>query len=236
MKLQKRIIIFEIIILILSMFLVFVLDKETKTHDICMSLFSASLFALIFSVITYLYEKNILLNKIYSNFSEIYYSLYTIYLKLGNFLEKKKISDSEFSLNYKLAMQISAILINLKNDEFTSFFDFNLHNQIRKINDFSIKLYNLKNIIGTRNIDILQFEIVTKENMQNNQPNINQELQKNRENLLIAIGRLHEYSCSLKIELDEIMTEIDSICKFNYKWNDKKLYFEKEVEAIKNDL
>lgn len=236
MKLQKRIIIFEIIILILFMFLVFVLDKETKTYDICMSLFSASLFALIFSVITYLYEKNILLNKIYSNFSEIYYSLYTIYLKLGNFLEKKKISDSEFSLNYKLAMQISAILINLKNDEFTSFFDFNLHNQIRKINDFSIKLYNLKNIIGTRNIEILQFENAIKENTQNNQPNISQELQKNRENLLIAIGRLHEYSCSLKIELDEIMTKLDNIYRFNNRWNDKKQFFEKDLEAKKNDL
>lgn len=236
MKLQKRIIIFEIIILILFMFLVFVLDKETKTYDICMSLFSASLFALIFSVITYLYEKNILLNKIYSNFSEIYYSLYTIYLKLGNFLEKKKISDSEFSLNYKLVMQISEKLINLKNDEFTSFFDFNLHNQIRKINDFSIKLYNLKNIIGTRCIEILQFENAIKENTQNNQPNINQELQKNRENLLIAIGRLHEYSCSLKIELDEIMTKLDNIYRFNNRWNDKKQFFEKDLEVIKNDL
>ncbi len=238
MKLQKNIIIWELIILIFFLFFVLTLNKDTKIYDICMSLFSADLFALIFSVITYQYEKKTLLNKIYSNFSEMYYALHTIYLKLGKFLEEKDVSNTKFSLNYKLVVQISEAMSYLKNEEFTSFFDFKLHNQIKKLNNFSIKLYNLKNIIETRNTNILQFEIAVKDNMQSNQPNINnnQELFKCREDLLISLGRLHEYSCSLKIELDEIMTELDSICKFNNKWNDKKQYFEKDLEVRKNDL
>lgn len=238
MKLQKNIIICEIIILIFFLFFVLILNKDTKIYDICMSLFSADLFALIFSVITYQYEKKTLLNKVYSNFSEIYYALHTIYLKLGKFLEEKDVSNTKFSLNYKLVMQISEAMLNLRNDEFTSFWDYKLHNKIKKINNFSSKLYNLKNIIEARNIDILQFEIAVKENILNNQPNMNnnQDLFKFREDLLIAIGRLHEYSCSLKIELDEIMTEFYNICNFSNKWNDKKQYFEKDVEARKNDL
>ena len=113
-----------------------------------------------------------------------------------------------------------------------------MHNEIKKLNNFSSKLYNLKNIIEARNIDILQFEIAVKENILNHQPNMNnnQDLFKFREDLLIAIGRLHEYSCSLKIELNEIMMGLDSICKFNNRWNDKKFYFEKDMEVRKNDL
>lgn len=238
MKLQKNIIIWSIILMLLSISGIIFLDFQMKVYDVSNGIFTGVILTLATTIILYNYEKNKLINKIYSNFSEIYYALYTIYIKLGKFLEEKDLSDAKFSLNYKLAMQISDTMANLRNDEFTSFWDCKLRNQIKKLNNFSSKLYNLKNIIEARNIDILQFEIAVKENILNNQHNMNnnQDLFKFRENLLIAIGRLHEYSCSLKIELDEIMTEFYNICNFSNKWNDKKQYFEKEVEARKNDL
>jgi len=238
MKLQKNIIIWSLIIMLLSISGIFFFDTNIKFYDICVGVFTGVILTLTTTIILYNYEKNKLINKIYSNFSEIYYVLCTIYLKLGKFLEVKDLSDTKFSLNYKLAMQISDTMANLRNDEFTSFWDCKLHNQIKKLNNFSSKLYNLKNIIEVRNIDILQFEIAVKENILNNQPNMNnnQDLFKFREDLLIAIGRIHEYSCSLKIELNEIMIGLDSICKFNNRWNDKKSYFEKDMEARKNDL
>lgn len=231
MKLQKNIIIWSLIIMLLSISGIFFFNKNMKLYDICVGIFTGTILTVLTAIILYNYEKKKLLDKIYSNFSEIYYALCTIHLKLGKFLENKNISDAEFSSNYKLVVQISETMSNLKNDEFTSFWDYKLHNEIKKLNNFSSKLYNLKNIIGAQNIDILQFEVAVKEKTLNNQ-----DLFKFREDLLIATGRLHEYSCSLKIELDEIMIKLDSICKFNNRWNDKKTYFEKDLEARKNDL
>ena len=231
MKLQKNIIIWSLIIMLLSISGIFFFNKNMILYDICVGIFTGTILTVLTAIILYNYEKKKLLDKIYSNFSEIYYALCTIHLKLGKFLENKNISDAEFSSNYKLVVQISETMSNLKNDKFTSFWDYKLHNEIKKLNNFSSKLYNLKNIIGARNIDILQFEIAVKEKTLNNQ-----DLFKFREDLLIAIGRLHEYSCSLKIELDEIMTDFCNICKFSNKWQDKKNDFEKEAEAKKDDL
>ena len=238
MKLQKNIIILSLILMFLSTLGVFFLDTKMRLYDISVGIFTGVVLTFLTTIILYNYEKKKLLNRIYSNFSEIYFVLCFICQKLNKFLDKKDITDSEFSLNYKLATEISGTLRDLVNVEYTSFFDFKLNNQMKNFIKYTAKLYNLKNIIETRNVDILNFEIAVKENILSGQLNDkkNQLLIVYREELLIAIGRLHEYSCSLKIELDEIMTDFCNICKFSNKWQDKKNDFEKEVEAKKNDL
>lgn len=232
MLLQKNMIICSLILMILSILGIIFLDSDSKLFNISVGLFTGTVLTMLTSVILYNFEKKKLLNKTNAYFSEIYYILETIYFKLGKFLEEKNITDMNFSLNYKLAMQISEKMKYLKKEVFTSFLDFKTHKLIKKLNSFMDKLYNLENIIAMRNINILQFEIALK------QPNLNdnQCLFKYREDLLIAIGRLHEYSCSLKIELDEIMTEFDAVCKFSNSWEDKKQCFYKTMAVIKNDL
>lgn len=238
MKLQKNIIICSFVLMILSIVGIIFFNAEMKIYDICVGVFTGVILTLLTTIILYNYEKKKLLNKLYSNFSEIYFILCFICQKLGKFLDKKDITNAEFSLNYKLATEISDTLRNLVNIEYTSFFDRKLDKQMGDFIKYTAKLYNLKNIIEARNINILNFELAVKENLLKNQANEkeNQLLIEYREELLISIGKLHEYSCSLKIELDEIMTEFCSICKFNDKWQDKKNDFEKEVEAKKNDL
>lgn len=238
MKLQKNIIICSFVLMILSIVGIIFLNAEMKIYDICVGVFTGVILTLLTTIILYNYEKKKLLNKLYSNFSEIYFILCFICQKLGKFLDKKDITNVEFSLNYKLATEISDSLRNLVNVEYTSFFDRKLDKQMENFTKYVAKLYNLKNIIEARNINILNFEIEAKEGLLNNQlsEKKKQLLIEYREEILIAIGRLHEYSCSLKIELDEIMTEFCNCCKICNKWQDEKNDFEKEVEAKKNDL
>ena len=227
MKLQKNIIVSVLIFLILSVWGIVFFDSKNKIYDISCGVFASDLLVLLTAIIMYYYAKKKFVEKIYSNFSQIYFSLCYIHNNIGEFLIEKNLTDKNFSINHKLILEISNIMNKLVDEEFVTFCDFKLNEIIKKISNFTIKLYNLKNIIEKRTIDILKFEVTV---------NKNQNLIDDRENLLILIAKLHEYSCSLKIELDEILFELDKVCKFKNKWEYKKQYFKEQENLFEKNI
>lgn len=106
MRLQKHIIISCIIILILSLIGIFVTEQNNKFYDLSTGVFTGVVLTGMTSIILFLYEKNKIINKLYNNFAEIYFTLCVIDKNLGNFLIKKEITDMNFRINYKLTMEI----------------------------------------------------------------------------------------------------------------------------------
>lgn len=115
------------------------------------------------SIILFLYEKNKIINKLYNNFAEIYFTLCVIDKNLGNFLIKKEITDMNFRINYKLTMEIINTIKEFDFDEYTSFFDSKFNSLLEQFLSFNLKLYNLHNIVGERNQGVLYHELTLKD-------------------------------------------------------------------------
>ena len=92
------------------------------------------------SIILFLYEKNKIINKLYNNFAEIYFTLCVIDKNLGNFLIKKEITDMNFRINYKLTMEIINTIKEFDFDEYTSFFDSKFNSLLEQFLSFNLKL------------------------------------------------------------------------------------------------
>lgn len=240
MRLQKYIIISCIIILILSLIGIFVTEQNNKLYDLSIGVFTGVVLTGMTSIILFLYEKNKIINKLYNNFAEIYFTLCVIDKNLGNFLIKKEITDMNFRINYKLTMEIINTIKEFDFDEYTSFFDKNFNMILEKFLDFNLKLYNLNNIIGERNQGILYHELTVKDlelkRLQGYASDMllpyEQNVINEREALLILIGKLHEYVASLKQELTANLTKLDIYYKFKISWNNRKDLLEKQVTEL----
>jgi len=115
------------------------------------------------SIILFLYEKNKIINKLYNNFSEIYYTLCAIDKNLANFLVTKEITNRNFEINYKLTMEMLNTTKEFDFDEYTSFFDHKFNTILEKALNFNLKLSNLNNITGERAKGILYHELTVKD-------------------------------------------------------------------------
>ena len=228
MRLQKYIIISCIIILILSLIGIFVTEQNNKFYDLSTGMTS---------IILFLYEKNKIINKLYNNFAEIYFTLCVIDKNLGNFLIKKEITDMNFRINYKLTMEIINTIKEFDFDEYTSFFDSKFNSLLEQFLSFNLKLHN---IVGERNQGVLYHELTLKDLELKRLQGIaeqmllpyEQQVINDREALLILIGKLHEYVVSLKLELTSNLTKLDNYHKFKISWDGRKSLLEKQVQEL----
>ena len=240
MRLQKYIIIFCLIILILSVIGIFITEQSNKFYDLSTGVFTGVVLTGMTSIILFLYEKNKIINKLYNNFSEIYYTLCAIDKNLANFLVTKEITDRSFGINYKLTMEMLNITKEFDFDEYTSFFDHKFNTILEKALIFNLKLSNLNNITGERAKGILYHELMMKDlelkRLQGFAAPIlstfEQSVINDREAILILIGKLHEYVASLKLELATNLADLDNYHKFKVRWNNKKLLIEKQIEEL----
>ena len=240
MRLQKYIIISCIIILILSLIGIFVTEQNNKFYDHSTGVFTGVMLTGMTSIILFLYEKNKIINKLYNNFAEIYFTLSVIDKNLGNFLIKKEITDMNFRINYKLTMEIINTIKEFDFDEYTSFFDSKFNSLLEQFLSFNLKLYNLHNIVGERSQGILYHELTLKDLEMKRLQGITeqmllpyeQQVINDREALLILIGKLHEYVASLKLELTSNLTKLDNYHKFKISWDGRKSLLEKQVQEL----
>ena len=240
MRLQKYIIISCIIILILSVIGIFMTEQNNKFYDLATGVFTGVVLTIMTSIILFLYEKNKIINKLYNNFAEIYFTLCVIDKNLGNFLIKKEITDMNFRINYKLTMEIINTIKEFEFDEYTSFFDNKFNNLLEQFLSFNLKLYNLNNIVGERSQGVLHHELTVKDielkRLQGYAPELllpyEQQVINDREALLILIGKLHEYVVSLKLESAANLSKLDNYHKFKISWNDRKNLLEKQVNEL----
>ena len=240
MRLQKYIIISCIIILILSLIGIFITEQDNKFYDLSTGVFTGVVLTGMTSIILFLYEKNKIINKLYNNFAEIYFTLCVIDKNLGNFLIKKDITDMNFRINYKLTMEIINTIKEFDFDEYTSFFDKKFNTVLEQFLDFNLKLYNLNNIVGERTHGVLYHELTIKDlelkRLQGYAADMllpyEQQVINDREALLILIGKLHEYVASLKLESAANLSKLDNYHKFKISWNDRKILLEKQVQEF----
>lgn len=240
MRLQKYIIIFCIIILILSLIGIFITEQDNKFYDLSTGVFTGVVLTGMTSIILFLYEKNKIINKLYNNFAEIYFTLCVIDKNLSNFLIKKEITDMNFRINYKLTMEIINTIKEFDFDEYTSFFDNKFNNLLELFLSFNLKLYNLNNIVGERTQGVLYHELTLKDLELKRLQGIaeqmllpyEQQVINDREALLILIGKLHEYVASLKLESAANLSKLDNYHKFKISWNDRKNFLEKQVQEL----
>lgn len=242
MKLQKIIIITCLIIIAISGIMLYFLNSDTKIYDVLVGILTGAFITIFTADVYYFYEKNKILNRIYTKYSDIYFALINLDKYLGEFLVTKEITDSKFGMNYILTREISNIAYSFDVEEYSSFFAKNIDNIINNLNNFKTKLSNLNQITANRSKGILEYEIIQKDieykrmqglNEQMLLPNI-QLATEHRDSILILVAKLHEYSVSLKLELDDLLTSLDKAYRFNSKWTAKKEYFKTQVSNVGN--
>ena len=242
MKLQKIILIVCFIITTILLVALFYLDQKCKLYDICVGILTGIFLTVITTTVFYYYEKNKFLNKIYNKYSEIYFALCNLDKYLGEFLVVKEIADSKFGINYTLTSEINNIANSFDFEEYDSFFSKDLDNIITNLNNFKTRLYNLNQITAKRVKGILEHEAIQKDIEYKRLQGFNEQMlalsfqlaKERRDSILILVAKLHEYSVSLKIELDDLLTSLDKVYNFNSKWVAKKEFFNEEINSVNN--
>lgn len=242
MKLQKTIIITCSIMIIIIGIMIYYFGSTTKKYDISVGILTGTFITILTSTVFYNYEKNKILNRIYTKYSDIYFALINLDKYLGEFLVSKEITDSKFGMIYMLTREIGNIAYSFDVEEYSSFFAKNIDNIINNLNNFKTKLSNLSQITANRSKDILEYEILQKDieykrmqglNEQTLLPSIQLKIE-HRDSILILVAKLHEYSVSLKLELDDLLISLDKAYKFKSKWTARKEYFKIQVNNLDN--
>lgn len=213
------------------------LELASKAFTIIVGVATALLATVLLSIINYLHEKKSIINKAYESFSEIYFGLMQIDDEIGKVLVSRNITDKTFGINYTLTQHIINVANSSQIEFYNSFLPLKLSNTMKKFDVYISKLRNLNQLTGERARLVLSHELLLKEievNMLNGADektlqDMNNQAQDFKETVLISIAKLHEFEVSLKLELDDLLIELDKNFKFNYKWNDKRCYFEKII-------
>ena len=242
MKLQKTIIIICSIIIALLFIAIFFLSPNRKIYDICIGVLTGAFLTIITTTVFYFYEKNKILNRIYNKYSEIYFALINLDKYLGEFLVSKEITDSKFGINYMLTREINNIANSFDCEEYSSFFAKHLDSIVINLVNFKTKLYNLNQITAHRAKGVLEFSIMQKDIEIKQLQGSNEQMlapflqlaTEHRDSILILVAKLHEYSVSLKLELDDLLTSLDKAYNSNLKWVAKKEYFKTQVNNVGN--
>lgn len=234
MELNRNTIIISIIVLLITIPFLIGFEVSTKTFTIVVGVATALLVTILMATINYLHERKFIVNKVYESFSEIYFALMQIDKEIGKALISKTLTDNTFGINYKLTMHIIDIANSSQVAFYKGFSPFKLSNTMKKFDVFISKLRNLNQLTGERaklvlSNDLFLTEIKTQTTLGADEKilqDMSKQAQESKENLLILVSKLHEYEVSLKLELNDLISELDKNYKFAYKWNDKKQYFE----------
>lgn len=234
MELNKNTIIISIVVLLLMIPFLVYLELESKAFTIIVGISTALLVTVLLSTINYLHEKKSIINKAYESFSEIYFGLMQIDDEVGKVLVSRNITDKTFGINYTLTQHIINIANSSQIEFYKGFLPFKLSNTMKKFNIYVSKLRGLNQLTGERANLVLSNDLYLQDIEfhrlngadEKTLQDMNKQAQDLKESLLISVAKLHEYEVSLKLELDDLLIELDKNVKFNYKWNDKRRYFE----------
>lgn len=213
--------------------MIYFFDSNTKKYDIFIGSLNGAFITILTATVFYFYEKSRILNIIYTKYSNLYFELMRLDKYLGDFLVSKEITDSKFGINYMITRDISSIAYSFNTEEYSSLFAKNIDNIITRLNNFKKKLNNLNQVTANKAKDVLNYEILQK-NIERKRlqgcdeiilaPDIQSSMEY-RDYILMSVAKLHEYSVSLKLDLDDLLILLDKSYKFKSKWFQIKEYF-----------
>lgn len=225
MRLHKKIIMLCIAVFVIIGMALFFLDRNRKTYDICVGVFTSAFLIILTTAISYFHDKRNILDGFYNEYSKIYFALCCVDASIGKFLAERTITDSKFSMIPSLTGKTNEILYSLDYNEYSSFFAKKTDDIILNLKRLNSQLFNLSNIANARVCDILNYEIALKNKEEDAM------VKARRDAILVSVGKLHEYTASLKLKLDELLNSLDSLHCFDLRWAPQKEDFNKEASA-----
>lgn len=202
----------------------FFLDRNCKTYDMCVGVFTSAFLIVLTTAISYFRDKRDTLNRFYNEYSKVYFALCCVDASIRKFLAEMEITDNKFFMIPSLTKETNKILYSLDYNEYSSFFAKKTDNIIINLKRFNSQLFNLSNIANARVCDILNYEIALKNKEEDAM------VKARRDAILVSVGKLHEYTASLKLKLDELLNSLDDLHCFDLKWSTQKEDFNEQLK------
>lgn len=246
MRVNRSIIIISVLVGILSFITVVVNDLQSIQSSIALSLFAGAIFAVVTSLVNYFNEKQKIVDDIKRSIPSVYISLRLIGHIMGNILPQIMNVLYLDNLNYRQLQSIAEL--NMRNvrlgTESYGYCGFikntKVSDGILKYEKYGNNLYNLKHNLDKLETYVLDHDLVQRQRelkQMNNNIMVTYEEEKqifDKRNLVnVCSAKIHEYSASLILQLDEIAFVFYK--KRNESWEECKKVLDKQVDDILKD-
>ena len=235
-------------IAIISILIILVINIYTQNNNsvvvnIFLGLFTSSLVSMAISIVGYIHEKAVLIEKAKNNLKSLYMNMYAHSRMIGKALEKIHTSSSLENLPFKNISSLSQYNINFLNNMELGLFSPVLKNSrlsqvYNRLIEFQSILYNIKNISVDLEILTLQYTYdylqLQNNQMQGIQPNVIQiqNLDSMKNLINIRTAKLHEHTTDRMLQLEKIAKEFFDCKGGKQSWEKIKSNLLLQVEDI----